>query len=151
MQFPLLVLDASAALALLLAEKDGSEVAEVLEDTINSNGQVLVPGIFWYELGNGLLDAERRRRLSRQELTAAERCFSRLPIVTHTACDEEDRQSIFRLARKHELSFYDSSYLELALRHQATLVTCDVHLMRLKGTYPQVLARSSVPKRPALP
>ena len=138
MPFPLVVLDASAALALLLAEKEGDGIAALLEGTIKDNGQIFVPGVFWYELGNGMLTAERRNRMSRQEVTAAERYFSRLPIVAHAPSDHEGRQSIYELARKHELSFYDASYLELALRHQASLASCDAHLTSLKKRYPQV-------------
>ena len=50
MPFPLVVLDASAALALLLAEEKGAEVATVIEEVIENNGQIFVPGVFWYEL-----------------------------------------------------------------------------------------------------
>ncbi len=62
MAFPLVVLDASAALALLLADEEGSEIAKVVENTINLNGQLFVPGIFWYELGNGMLSADTAMR-----------------------------------------------------------------------------------------
>jgi predicted nucleic acid-binding protein len=47
---------------------------------------------------------------------------------------------VYDLARKQELSFYDASYLELALRSQASLTTCDAHLMALKDSYPRLLS-----------
>lgn len=132
----LLVLDASAALAMLLAEEEGAVVARAVEDTVAVNGQLFVPAVFWYELGNGLLNAERRNRMEHGAVVEAGRLFSRLPIVTHGAGDPADRQRIHELARRHDLSFYDASYLELALRCQAALATCDAHLLDLKGTFP---------------
>src|SRR5512137_1951299 len=132
----LLVLDASAALAMLLAEQEGARVARAVEDTVAVNGQLFVPGVFWYEMGNGLLNAERRNRMKREAIVEAGRLFSRLPIATHGAADPEDRQRIHELAHRHDLTFYDASYLELALRYQAALATCDAHLLDLKGTYP---------------
>ena len=51
MAYALVVLDASAALALVLAEDEGEEVAELINNTISINGQIFVPGLFWYEMG----------------------------------------------------------------------------------------------------
>jgi predicted nucleic acid-binding protein len=60
MAFALVVLDASAAPSLLLPEEEGDAVAAIIAETIDGNGQIFVPGLFWHELGNGLLSAERR-------------------------------------------------------------------------------------------
>jgi len=140
MGFPLIVLDASAALALLLAEQEGGKAAALIEKTIDRNGQIFVPGVFWHELGNGMLTAERQNRMNRRQITDAEGYFSRLPIVTQGFSDPVHRQKTYELAREHELSFYDASYLELALRLQASLATCDAHLAGLKSLYPRVFA-----------
>ena len=43
MAYDLIVVDASAALALVLAENEGREVAELIQDTISINGQIFVP------------------------------------------------------------------------------------------------------------
>ena len=136
MAFPLVVMDASAALALLLSEEARTEVARIVEDTVAANGQLFVPAVFWYELENGMLNAERRNRMKREDVLAAGRLFSRLPFVTHGADDPVDRQRIHELAHLHGLSFYDASYLELALRYQARLATCDAHLLGLKDAFP---------------
>ena len=57
-----IVLDASAVLALVLAENEGTDVEKLIRDTVSINGQIFVPGLFWYELGNGLLVAECRKQ-----------------------------------------------------------------------------------------
>ena len=142
MAFPLVVMDASAALALLLSEEAGAGVARVVEDTVAANGQLFVPAVFWFELGNGLLNAERRNRMKREAALAAGRLFSRLPLVTYGADDPIDRQRIHELAHRHDLSFCDASYLELALRYQAALMTCDAHLLDLKNTFPALFPPS---------
>jgi predicted nucleic acid-binding protein len=138
----LLVLDASAALAMLLAEEEGAGIVRAVESTVAANGQLFVPAVFWYELGNGLLNAERRQRMKHEAVVEAGRLFSRLPIVTQGASDLADRQRIHELARSYILSFYDASYLELALRYHAALATCDAHLLHLKGTFPALFAAS---------
>lgn len=143
MAFPLAVLDASAALALLLAEEAGAGVARAVEHTVAANGQLFVPAVFWYELGNGLLNAERRNRMKHEAVVAAGRLFAQLPIVTNGADDPADRQRIHELAHRHNLSFYDASYLELALRYQAALTTCDAHLLGLKDAFPALYPASS--------
>jgi predicted nucleic acid-binding protein len=60
---PLLVIDASAALALVLADEEGDDVAALVRDVIERNGQLQVRSIFWYEMGNGILTAVRRGRV----------------------------------------------------------------------------------------
>ncbi len=87
MPHALIVMDASAALALLLAEDEGTEVEEILNATISINGQIFVPGLFWYELGNALLMAERNNRIDRASNITAMSSFARLPIVTHQETD----------------------------------------------------------------
>ena len=46
MPYALVVLDASAALALLLAEDQGAQVEHLIAGTISINGQIFVPGLF---------------------------------------------------------------------------------------------------------
>ncbi len=137
--FPLLVLDASAALALILAEEEGSKTAEAITDIAERNGQIFVPDLFWYELGNGLLSAERRDRITTEEASTALILFARLPIVNHPTADPRALEELLKLARIHQLTAYDASYLELTLRHKASLLTFDDHLQKLKSKYDCIL------------
>ena len=135
----LIVLDASAAMALLLTEEEGEEVAELLRGTIAVNGQVFVPALFWYELGNGLLAAQRTGRITYQATSAAVSGFNRLPVVTHLQNGFTIADRVLTLARENQLTYYDASYLELALRFEAPLKSCDTHLRRLKTSCPLIL------------
>jgi predicted nucleic acid-binding protein len=139
MGLPLLVLDASAALALVLAEAEGTQVAEALGDVVGNNGQVFVPALFWYEVGNGLLNAQRSKRITESQCDAANALLSRLPMVTDTDTDTEALGRTMALARAHELSFYDAAYLELALRLRCRLKSVDRHLLALREQHPFTL------------
>jgi predicted nucleic acid-binding protein len=139
MAYTLIVLDASAALSLVLAEKEGQEVEDLLHDTLTVNGQIFVPGLFWHELGNGLIMAERADRIGTKHTSAAIANFTRLPIVTHPQSDFSAAERILILARENGLNFYDASYLELALRFEAPLKSFDKHLHSLSSSFPLIL------------
>ena len=139
MAYPLVVLDASAAAALLLAEGKGEEVAELIHDTVAINGQIFVPGLFWFELGYVLLTAERADRLTPQSSSTALSELARLPIVTHRQSDFTAADRILNLSRENGLTYYDASYLELALRFQAPLKSYYIHLLGLRASFPLIL------------
>ena len=135
-----LVLDASAALAVLLAESEGGVVEKQIRAIISGSGQIFVPGLFWYELGNGMLAAERRRRITSEARVAAGKNFTLLPIVTDQAFGFSEFNNIMNLAGKLELTYCDACYLELAIRHEIPLLSCDKHLLTLKSRYPLILS-----------
>jgi predicted nucleic acid-binding protein len=139
MPHALVVLDASAALALLLAEAEGSAVEEIVKATISIDGQIFVPGLFWCELGNALLMAERQNRLDAHASTTALSSFAHLPIVTHQDSDIATLNRIIALAQETGLTFYDATYLELALRYEAPLKSFDTHLTNLQASYPSII------------
>ena len=116
-----------------------ARVAEIVREVVENNGQVFVPPVFWYELGNGLLNAERSGRIKGAHGDDANALFSRLPIVTSSEADTETRNRIMTLARSHDLSFYDAAYLELAFRLRCRLKSLDKHLLALRGQYPIIL------------
>ena len=143
--FPAVVMDASAFLALVLSEERGGEVERVLADIITQNGQVLVPPLFWHEVMNGLVTSVRRKRISTADLRTIEADISRLPLSQDQAPSEFIRQRIREYTLEHNLSFYDASYLELALRHTMPLLTMDKHLLDLHEHYPEVILTLSSP------
>lgn len=135
MTFPALVVDASAALCLLLLERQGNEVEELIRETVERNGQIFVPYLFWDELYNGLLSATRRGRISKSGALESGRHFARLPFVSHDDTQLDVRERTLEIAAEHRLSYYDARYLELALRYGLRLKTFDDDLLRLRSTY----------------
>lgn len=123
-----LVLDASVAVAWLLGEQDSSTAEPVLLRL--ESDEALVPQLWHLEVRNSLLVASRRGRLSPD--TPAERldALRNLPIHTDSG---PDLSLAFVLAQKHNLSFYDAVYLELAKRHSAPIATLDKALARAAG------------------
>jgi len=120
-----LVLDASISLAWLLDDEAVPE-ADVARQRLATDS-AYVPRIWHLEMRNALLVGERRGRLSRRMSDERLEALAELPIRT-------DQDPNFRvamdLARKYDTTFYDSLYLELALRITAVLATLDKALAR---------------------
>ena len=125
---------------MLLAESEGDAVEKKIRAIISSNGQIFVPGLFWYEFGNGLLSAERRERITPDVRITAAKNFTQLPIVTDQIPDFSIFNSIMNLACELALSYYDAAYLELAIRHEIPLLSCDDHFLTLKSRYALILS-----------
>jgi len=70
---------------------------------------------------------ERRGRFSEPQTSDFLRVIASLPIAIDRAPIEND---VLTLARRHCLTFYDTVYLELALRRRLPLVTLDSALVR---------------------
>jgi len=115
------VVDASISAAWFLPDEATPATEAALQATATQD--VWVPAIWLLEVGNLLLSAQRRKRITagkRRELAAAAAALrirvDREP-VTIPALDE--------LAAGHALSAYDAAYLELALRRGLSLATQD--------------------------
>jgi predicted nucleic acid-binding protein len=76
----------------------------------------LAPSIWPLEVGNVLLVAERRKRLSGADSMRFITLLSELPIIVEQEPPERMIHEILTLAREHKLSSYDASYLDLAMR-----------------------------------
>ena len=120
-----LVVDASVVVVWLFNHEDEPRADRVLGQLVEDGA--LVPQLWHLETRNALLTAERRGRLSSEEVKERLDALKGLPIATDV---EPDLQSAFALARAHELSFYDALYLELAKRKSAGLATLDSSLSR---------------------
>lgn len=114
------VLDASVTAAWAFEDEDHPNAAAAFARMTQDHA--IVPALWRFELGNILIVNERRRRLTQTDTVAFLGEIAKLPIVLDTAPNEP---SIFDLARRHVLTFYDAAYLELALRLNAPVATLD--------------------------
>jgi predicted nucleic acid-binding protein len=89
-----------------------------------SNPVLRVPALFWYESGNALAVAVRRKRIPREECDRLLSLLSGLPLVTDPATPETMKR-LSALAILHGLSAYDAAYLDLAMRSASGLATLD--------------------------
>ena len=120
-----LVLDASVILNWLIDEEIDPATAYLA--TSISQYEVFVPPIWNLEVRDGLLMAERRSRITEDRLQERLQDLIKLPIDSDTDSNLEDA---FTLARTHRLSFYDATYLKLAMRRDIPLATLDNALDR---------------------
>ncbi len=87
-----------------------------------------MPSIWALEVANALLIAERRRRISQADSTAAWAALQKLPLETDDETSRRAGSNTLALARQQRLSVYDAAYLELAMRQGAPLASLDTVL-----------------------
>ena len=150
------VLDSSVALAWVLPG-EATPATEALLTAVGEHGAV-APGLWPLEIANVLWLAERRERISLAERTQALTILAELPI----RIDERTAALAFgatsALAAGRDLTVYDASYLELALRlglplasARPTLVSGRHRRGRAVGCYPLTGIQISNPPRPVRP
>ena len=118
-----LVLDASVAASWFF--EDENHPASSRTWTLLRSDDALVPAHWWFEVRNTLLVGERRGRSTAQRTDFAIDRLARMTIA-HAAYPAD--ADVFALARKHQLTFYDAAYLELAAREGLALATLDKRL-----------------------
>lgn len=89
----------------------------------------IVPSVWPLEVTNVLLVAERRKRISEADSTRFIALLSELQISVEQESPERMIKEIYALARKHNLSSYDASYLDLAMRKGLPIATLDKNLL----------------------
>ncbi len=105
---------------------ESSAVAEFALEQLKVAGGV-APQLWWAELRNALLVAERRGRTTPAITDAALAALDALPVRLDR---KPHGPMVLRLAREHDLTVYDALYLELALRENRPLATLDRKLAR---------------------
>jgi predicted nucleic acid-binding protein len=127
-----LVLDASLALQWFLEdEADRKYSLGVLASL--SERRAVVPVLWFYEIGNGLLMAYRRKRIALDQIDGFLSRLKNLPIEAAPQPPTEVLE-LPALAQSHNLTNYDAAYLSLALRLGLPLATTDAALRRAATT-----------------
>ena len=117
------VLDASVAACWAFDDEDHPAAAAALARL--RGDEALVPALWWFEVRNTLIVSERRGRMTEADTAVFLRNLSRLGVTVDHAAVEAD---VLALARRHRLTVYDASYLELARRERLALATLDAAL-----------------------
>lgn len=117
------VLDCSIAISWCF-EDEASEISDALLERVRDEG-ALVPSLWHLELGNVLIQAERRGRVMSADVTTRLELIGDLPIVTDSETPLRALHEILTLARAESLTTYDAAYLELAIRRGLPLATND--------------------------
>ncbi|HVX74465.1 MAG TPA: type II toxin-antitoxin system VapC family toxin [Devosia sp.] len=123
----MLVIDASAALEWVFTDEATAESDRLFERVAREGA--MVPAIFHAELANVLLQAERRKRISRDYSTERLGVIAALRLTTNLDTIVRASRETLVLARQEGLTVYDASYLELAMRLAAELASRDQELL----------------------
>lgn len=128
MMFPRFVLDNSVVMAWCFEDEGNPYVDAVLNSM--ETVEAMVPAIWPLELGNALLVAERKKRLSEASVVRFLSLVGTLPILVEQEAPERMLKEILSLARDRGLSTYDASYLDLAMRLGLPIATQDDSLKK---------------------
>ena len=132
------VVDCSVIAAFLLDESEGVAFDPLIEAAGAGRVELVVPSLFWFELLNVFVVAERRGRVTPEQAAKLRNESDHLPVKTEPDIGVSVRRRIHELASAHSLTAYDAAYLELADRLGARLKTLDPDLLRLQPDYPWI-------------
>ena len=135
----MLVVDSSVVLSWLLGDET-SDITDAVAEDVHRSGAA-APALLRSEVANVLVIAERRGRISSATMHASLSDFEDMAIELEPGLDAAATRAVVQLAQTEGLTVYDASYLELALRLDAELLTLDKELVA-------AARRHGVPVRP---
>ena len=121
------VLDSSVALSWCFKDEQTLETLLALE--MARTRAIFVPSFWHVEIANVLGIAARKGRVTEADLTIAIRTLDALEIRTDTARPLIGPSILIPLMQTYELTAYDATYLELAMRLNLPLATLDRKLI----------------------
>ncbi len=117
------VLDCSVTLAWCMPDEEDHYAQRVLELLIEQ--QAIVPPLWHLEVMNVLLMAERKKRVTSQQVSHILDTLSPLNIITTNRVPLINSQELVLFARQHQVTSYDAAYLYLAQSENLSLATLD--------------------------
>jgi len=118
-----LVIDASLTLQWFLEDEAGREYGLAILRGL-ADKRAVVPPLWFYEVGNGLVMAHRRKRITSEQLSGFLIRLKALPIDAGPQTPM-DVLGLPAIAQARGLTTYDAAYLELAMRLELPLATAD--------------------------
>ena len=131
------VIDASVTLSWVYTDEH-SAASDALLARVADQGAV-VPALWRLEIANALQVGIRRKRIDAAYRDSSIQIFLRLPIEIDLETNDYAWTTILQLADMYQLTVYDASYLELALRRTLPLATRDEDLAAAASTAGVVL------------
>jgi predicted nucleic acid-binding protein len=122
------VVDCSVAMTWLFKHEATPQITKLLRRLATE--AALVPGLWFLEITNVVILAERKRRITAAETAKFMADLSALDIEVDPEPLERAFERLAPLCRTHALTSYDALYLELAVRRQLPLATLDEPLRK---------------------
>jgi len=120
------VIDNSVVMSWCFKDESNKYADAVLERLCEATA--FVPSIWPLEVINVLLVAERKKRLSEADSVRFTTLLSQLPIIVEHEQPGRIMTDLLSLSRTNNLSSYDASYLNLAMRKGLPIATLDIRL-----------------------
>lgn len=111
------------------------QAVSILERHLHGDIEIHVPDLLFYELGNILRLKETL--VSKDALTILRETFA-LALQIHPI-DLFRAEETFRIARGHDITFYDASFVALSHLLEASFITADRKLLEKVKSLPRVL------------
>jgi predicted nucleic acid-binding protein len=131
------VLDCSATVGICLGDKPEKYYIQVFQRLLKGD-EAIVPPLWHYELGNGLLNARKKRKITSDlatEFLETLQSFAIKTVAPDWVNSVKQIEEVMYLASMNGLTFYDASYFALALRLQLPLATTDHALKKAALTF----------------
>lgn len=126
------VLDNSVVMRWLFNDggiKDRQYSEDILNLIIAGSHIPITPGIWPLEIANVISRAESMGQIEETRSAHFLEIIREMNIATESIAQEVSFGSVLHLARVYQLSSYDASYLELAMRYSVPLATLDKSLI----------------------
>jgi predicted nucleic acid-binding protein len=127
------VIDNSVVMRWLFGDGAGADIdyaKRILAIMQQDGSRAVAPAVWPLEVGNVIVRAELRNLLPEARSTEFLALLQDMAIEIEFRSTERALSDTLQLARRHRLSTYDASYLELALREGLPLATNDTDLRK---------------------
>ena len=124
-----IVLDTSITMAWCF-DDETTPYTEALLNWCAAGNDIYVASVWPLEVTNVLLNAQRKGRITGQQVEEFLAVLSRLSIHIEEVLPERAFQDTRKLAQTHRLTSYDAAYLEVAIRRQLPLASLDDDLKK---------------------
>lgn len=123
------ILDASVTLPWCF-EDEPSAYADGILDLLGQDAEAVVPAVWPLEITNALLTALRKKRITQTKAVSFLERLRGLPIAVEESILARVFENTFLQAQASQVTSYDGSYLELAMRKHLPIATLDEPLLK---------------------
>ena len=128
------IIDASVAIKWFYHENDQAKAQTILQQIKTGEINILVPLLFFYEVGNVFVTKKERPQIIRNAFSLLSRLHFH---IQHN--EEKQIPDISAFAKKYELSFYDGVYTFLMKEKAYPFITADKKLYnKLKNHFSNI-------------